>query len=81
MKSSRDLVGDEKRNLLQQAINKANPFNCGRAEVTDFGVKSAGTPFFISKVDMQKFVGRTEAKFSVKYPHLTPSRQNPDNKD
>ena len=81
MKSSRDLVGDEKRELLQQAINKADPFNSGRAEVADFGVKSAGTPFFITKAEMETFVKRTQAKFSVKYPHLTPSRKNPDNKD
>ena len=81
MKSSRDLVGDEKRERVQQAVDKADPFNSGRAVVTDFGVKSAGTPFFISKTEMEVFVGRAQAKFSCKYPHLTPSRQNPDNKD
>lgn len=78
MKSSRDLVGDEKRELLQQAINQADPFSSSRAEVTDFGVKSSGTPFYIGEADMAKFVRSVQGKFSVKYPHLTPSRPNPD---
>ena len=81
MKSSRDLVGDEKRERLQDAIDLADPFNSGRAEVTDFGIKSAGTPFFIGKEEMETFVCRTQGKFSVKFPQLAPSRKNPDNKD
>ena len=78
MKSSRDLVGDDKRELLQKAIDKAAPFKAGRLEVTDFGVKSAGTPFCISREEMEGFVSRTQKKFSSKYPYLTPSRGNPD---
>ena len=78
MKSSRDLVGDTKRELLQQAIDQADPFSSSRAEVTDFGVKSRGTPFFIDEADMAKFVKSTQSKFSVKFPNLTPSRPNPD---
>lgn len=62
MKSSRDLVGAEKRELLQQAINEADPFNSSRAEVTNFAIKSVGTPFFVSEVDMAKFVKSAQVR-------------------
>lgn len=81
MKSSRDLVGDDKRALLQEAVNQANPFDNSRAAVADFGVSSVGTPFFIDKVEMAKFLKSTQAKFSIKFPNMTPSRENPDNKE
>ena len=71
MQRSRDLVGQERRQILRDAISDADPFNLlSRELVTDASVKSKGTPFTVSEVDLKKFIRNAKANFKLHYPSL-----------
>ena len=81
MQASRDLVGDERRQLQQAEIDKVDPFNCSRAPAV-FSIKSVGSPFTsLSEAKMAKFVQSAKANFSLNYPDSCPARAHPDNMD
>ena len=81
MQASRDLVGDERRRLVEEEITKVDPFNCSRAPA-DFTIKSAGSPFTsLSEAKMNKFVQSAKGNFALNFPEICPAPSNPDNKD
>ena len=81
MKASRDLVGDDRRRLVQEEITKVDPFNFSRSPAA-FSIKSAGSPFTsLSEAKMNKFVQSAKGNFSLNFPELCPARPHPDNKD
>ena len=78
MQSSRDLVGAERRQLVQAEVAKVNPFNLSRA-VAKFTIKSKGSPFAaVTEAKMAKFVVRTRDKFATQFPDLCPAPPHPD---
>ena len=68
MQRSRDLVGQERRQILREAITEADPFNLAREYVTDASVKSQGTPFTVSAGDLKKFISNAKANYKLHYP-------------
>lgn len=78
MQSSRDLVGAERRQLVQKEVAKVDPFNLSRA-VADFKIKSKGSPFAaMSEAQMTKFVLSARDKFALHFPDLCPAPAHPD---
>ena len=62
--SSSDTVGDERRRLLAEIMERYNPFDLTRPCVTDWKVKSRGSPFAgLSAETMADFVSSTRDKF------------------
>ena len=81
MKASRDLVGDERRRLVQEEIAKVDPFNCSRGPAA-FNIKSTGSPFTsLSEAKMSEFVQNAKENFSVNFREKCPARPHPDNKE
>lgn len=70
MQRSRDLVGDERRQIIMEAIQDADPFNKSRSCVNDSHIKSKGTPFTVSTAHLQRFIKSTRDKFKLHYPNL-----------
>lgn len=68
MQRSRDLVGQERRQILREAVTEADPFNLSREYVTDASVKSKGSPFTVSRVDLKKFISNAKANYKLHYP-------------
>ena len=70
MQRSRDLVGDERRQIIMEAIQAADPFSKSRDCVTDSHIKSKGTPFTVSTEHLQRFIKSTREKFRLHFPNL-----------
>lgn len=69
MQRSRDLVGTERRQILREAVKKAEPFDPFNREcVTDSSVKSQGSPFTVSTDDLKKFIVNAKSKYRLDYP-------------
>ena len=71
MQRSRDLVGQERRQILREAIAEANPFNLTRESVTDASVKSQGSPFTVSRENLKKFISNAKTNYKLHYPTAT----------
>ena len=71
MQRSRDLVGQERREILRKAVTEADPFNLTREYVTDACVKSQGTPFTVSTEDLKKFISSAKTNYKLHYPTST----------
>ena len=81
MQSSRDLVGAERRQIVQSEVAKVDPFNLSRA-VAKFTIKSQGSPFTgLTESQMAKFVLSARDKFSLHFPDLCPAPPHPDGMD
>ena len=77
MQSSRDLVGLERRQIVQKEVDKVDPFNLSRA-VADFSIKSKGSPFAgLTEAEMAKFVHSARDKFAINFPDLCPAPAHP----
>ena len=67
--TSSDTVGEEKRTLLKELIEKTDPFNLGRPPVTDFTHKSSGSPFSgLTREKMDSFIKSVKSEFELLYP-------------
>ena len=67
--TSSDTVGEEKRALLRDLIEKTDPFNLGRPPVTDFTHKSSGSPFAgLTREKMDSFIKSVKSEFELLYP-------------
>ena len=67
--TSSDTVGDERRHLMREIMEKNQPFDLTRPCVTDWEVKSSGSPFAGLTTDtMASFVSATREKFMLYYP-------------
>ena len=67
--TSSDTVGEEKRGILRDLVEKADPFNLERCPQTDFVHKSAGSPFAGLTVEMMSsFLKSVKAEFEILYP-------------
>ena len=67
--TSTDTVGEEKRALLKEMVEKTDPFNLERVPVTDFVHKSSGSPFAgLSVEKMESFLQSVKTEFELLYP-------------
>ena len=67
--TSTDTVGEEKRALLKEMVEKTDPFNLERVPVTDFVHKSSGSPFAgLSVETMESFLKSVQTEFELLYP-------------
>ena len=67
--TSSDTVGEEKRALLAELVERSDPFNLGRAPVTDFDNKSSGSPFAgLTMEMMDSFIKSVKSEFELLYP-------------
>ena len=65
-KSSYDYMGDDKRQIVKEELDKVKPFDRNRAKV-EFKEKSAGSVFncdYISKENLERFVLRNKKMFA-----------------
>ena len=77
MQSSRDLVGSERRQLVQREVSKADPFLLSRPK-SKFSIKSRGSPFAaVSSQQMSKFVSAAKDRFALHFPDLFPAAAHP----
>ena len=69
--TSSDTVGDERRGLLAEIMERNQPFDLTRPCVTDWEVKSLGSPFAnLSAKTMSDFISSTRDKFMLLYPDV-----------
>ena len=69
--TSSDTVGDDRRQLLANIMEKNQPFDLTRPPVTDWAIKSPGSPFAgLSLETMAKFISSTKDKFLIDYPDI-----------
>ena len=70
MQRSRDLVGDERRQIIMEAVQAADPFNKSRDCITNSHIRSKGTPFTVSTAHLKRFIKSAREKFKLHYPNL-----------
>ena len=67
--TSTDVVGEEKRQLLQDLMARTDPFNLERPPETDFSHKSPGSPFAgLTRETMTRFLKSVSSEFEKLYP-------------
>lgn len=67
--TSSDTVGEEKREVLSNLVERTDPFNLQRCPETDFVHKSSGSPFSGLTVDMMtSFLQAVQSEFRILYP-------------
>ena len=67
--TSTDVVGDDKRQLLQDLMAKTNPFNLERVPETDFSHKCPGSPYAgLTQEMMNSFLQSVSSEFEKLYP-------------
>ena len=76
--TSSDTVGDERRQLLRDLMEKTQPFDLTRVPVTDWAFKPKGSPFAGLTVDtMADYVASVRVKFMLNYPTVYPRSMAP----
>lgn len=71
--TSSDTVGDEKRLLLRELMERNQPFDFTRVPVTDWAFKPRGSPFAGLTADtMADFISSVRTKFMLNYPTAIP---------
>ena len=71
--TSSDTVGDEKRLLLRELMERNQPFDLTRVPVTDWAFKPRGSPFAGLTADtMADFISSVRTKFMLNYPTAIP---------
>ena len=69
---SGDLVGKQRWELLTEITTEVNPFNLSREMVSDFELKSKGSPFVGLKIpELQRFMTNVKRDFILCYPELS----------
>ena len=67
--TSSDTVGEEKREVLSDLVQRSDPFNLERPPETDFTLKNSGSPFAGLTVQMMsRFLKSVKAEFELLYP-------------
>ena len=67
--TSSDTVGEEKRGILRDLVERADPFNLERCPETDFAHKSSGSPFAGLTLNMMtSFLKSVKKEFEILYP-------------
>ena len=65
---SKDLIGDNVREMLEENMAKHDPFNRSRKEKHIFMDKSRGGPFQgLTEFDLERFIKRKKREYSCKY--------------
>lgn len=78
---SGDLVGKERMELLLELTSEMDPFNLGRDMVTDFELKSRGSPFSGLLIpDLMRFLKNVKDDFMLHYPEHTCKPAKPTNR-
>ena len=67
--TSSDTVGDDRRQMMRSLMERNDPFNFTRGCVTDWELKSKGSPFAgLTVQTMSRFLNSTRDKFMLWYP-------------
>ena len=70
---SSNLLGEEKIQIIRQHVTEISTFCPTRTKVTDFLVKSRGSPFHgLTKEAVDRFLKRNLANFYRNYPRTKP---------
>lgn len=71
--SSKDTVGQERRDMLEELAREADPFNRTRTPVTDFVSNfPGGSPFAgLTTPSLERFVISVKQDFMLLYPKLS----------
>ena len=71
--TSSDVVGEEKRLLLREQMERNQPFDLSRVPVTDWAFKPRGSPFAgLTEETMEKYLSSVRVKFMLNYPGFNP---------
>ena len=71
--TSSDVVGEEKRLLLRDQMERNQPFDLTRVPVTDWAFKPRGSPFAgLTEETMEDFINSVCLKFKLNFPTLNP---------
>ena len=71
--TSSDVVGEEKRLLLRDQMERNQPFDLTRVPVTDWAFKPRGSPFAgLTEETMEDYINSVCRKFKLNFPTLNP---------